>query len=260
MKEISSRENQKIRNAARLKEQKYRNREQMFLIEGKNLFVEAVRKGHELIRVFVEYEQAEEYIDYFQQSRDVDWIKVDNNLMKYICDTRTPQGIAAIVKMPRWDLPAALEKKGMLLFLDRIGDPGNMGTILRTAWAFGIQGIMLGSGCVDAYSSKVVRAGMGAVFHVPVFNDISMEELLHTKEMGYQIIGSSLDTDVYIESIDFRGPVIVVIGSEAHGISSDIVNLCDQNFKIPINTPVDSLNVGVACGIIVYEAGKQRER
>lgn len=258
MKEIKSRDNQKIRDAARLKDQKYRQREQIFLVEGRNLFYEAIQGEQELLRIFVEREEAEKYLDEFRRTRDVEWIKVDHALMKYICDTQTPQGIVAVARISEWNLTDTLEKKGFLLFLDRIADPGNMGTILRTAWAFGVQGIMLSSGCVDPYNPKVVRSSMGAVFHVPLFNGISAEELAKAKGEGYRILASSLNTDLYIDQVDFSGAVIVIIGNEAQGVSPRILNICEQSFKIPIITPVDSLNAGVACGIIVYEAGKQR--
>ncbi len=258
MKEIKSRDNQKIKDAARLKDHKYRHREQMFLIEGRNLFCEAVKGQQELQRVFVEREEAEQYLDEFRKTRDVEWIKIDHNLMKYICDTQTPQGIVAVDRIPQWNLHETIRKSGLVLFLDRIADPGNMGTILRIAWAFGVQGVMLSSGCVDPFSPKVVRASMGAVFHVPVFYDISAEELVSYQAEGYRILASSLNTDLSINEVDFTGSVIIIVGSEARGVSAKILSVCDQSFKIPIITPVDSLNAGVACGIIVYEAGKQR--
>ncbi len=258
MKEIKSRDNQKIRNAARLKEQKYRHREQMFLIEGRTLFCEAVKGQQELLRVFVERETAEQYLDEFRKTRDVEWVKIDNSIMKHICDTQTPQGIVAVARIPQWGLHNITQKPGFLLFLDHIGDPGNMGTILRTAWAFGVQGVLLSNGCVDPFNPKVVRASMGAVFNVPVFIDISLEELVRLKKEGYRILASSLNADIYIDNVDFTGPVIIIIGSEARGVSPKILNVCDHSFKIPLITPVDSLNAGVACGIIVYEAGKQR--
>ncbi len=258
MKEIKSRDNQKIRDAARLKEPKYRHREQMFLIEGRNMFCEAIKGEQELHRIFVEREEAEQYLDEFRKTRDVEWIKIDHTLMKYICDTQTPQGIVAVARIPPGNLHTTVQKSGFLLFLDRIADPGNMGTILRTAWAFGVQGVILNNGCVDPFNPKVVRASMGAIFHVPVFNEISVEELVRIKAEGYRILASSLNTDLSIDRVDFTGRVIIIIGSEARGVSAKILSVCDQSFKIPIITPVDSLNAGVACGIIVYEAGKQR--
>ncbi len=258
MKEIKSRDNQKIRDAARLKEQKYRHREQMYLIEGRNLFCEAVKGQQELLRIFVERETAEQYLDEFRKTRDVEWVKIDHNIMKYICDTLTPQGIVAVARIPEWDLDDITQNSGFLLFLDHITDPGNMGTILRTAWAFGVQGVLLSRGCVDPFNPKVVRASMGAVFNVPVLADISVDHLLMSKEEGYRVLASSLNTDLYIDKVDFTGRVIIIIGNEARGVSPKMLNICDHSFKIPIITPVDSLNAGVACGIIVYEAVKQR--
>ena len=258
MKEIKSRDNQKIRDAARLKEQKYRHREQMFLIEGRKMFSEAIEAEQELLRVFVDKAGAERYLDEYRKSRGVEWIKVDSALIRYICDTQTPQGIVAVARIPQWDLNGLLQEKGLWLYLDGIADPGNMGTILRTAWAFGVNGVMLSPGCVDPLNPKVVRSTMGAVFNLPVSVDVSAENLSRIKEHGYRLLASSLQGDIELKDLDLSGSVIVVIGSEARGVSSRIVNIADSSFKIPINTRVDSLNAGVACGIIVYEAGKQR--
>ena len=258
MKEIKSRDNPKIREAARLKDNKYRQREQLFLIEGRTLFSEAVQRGQELLRIFVDKDRAEQYLDEYRKSRKAEWIKVDSDLIKHICDTQTPQGIVAVARIPQWDLEALLPKAGLLLYLDGLADPGNLGTILRTAWAFGVSGVMLGPGCVDPFNPKVVRSSMGAVFAVPVVLDVSAEALAQTKKSGYRLLASSLNAEFSLSMVDFNGAVVIIIGSEARGISSKILKLCDHSFKIPLFTEVDSLNAAVACGIIVYEAGRQR--
>lgn len=258
MKEIKSRDNHKIREAARLKDGKYRQREQLFLIEGRTLFAEAVQRGQEFVRIFVDKDRAEQYLDEYRKSRTVEWIKVDPALIKYICDTQTPQGIVAVARIPQWDLKPLMQESGLLIYLDGLADPGNMGTILRTAWAFGVSGVMLGPGCVDPFNPKVVRSSMGAVFAVPIVLDVSPETLAQSKKSGYRLLASSLNTDLNISEVDFSGAVIIIIGSEARGISSKVLKFCDSSFKIPIFTAVDSLNAAVACGIIIWEAGKQR--
>ncbi|NLO20611.1 MAG: RNA methyltransferase [Syntrophomonadaceae bacterium] len=258
MKEIKSRDNQKIREAARLKDNKYRQREKLFLIEGRTLFAEAVQRGQELLRVFVDTDRVEQYLDEYRKSRNAEWIKVDSGLIKYICDTQTPQGIVAVARIPQWDFEPWLQKSGLLIYLDGLADPGNLGTILRTAWAFGVSGVMLGPGCVDPFNPKVVRSSMGAVFSVPIVFEVSAEALAQSKETGYRLMASSLNTDISISEVDFTGAVVIIIGNEARGISSKVLKLCDSSFKIPIFTPVDSLNAAVACGIILYEARKHR--
>ena len=258
MKEIKSRDNHKIREAARLKDGKYRQREQLFLIEGRTLFAEAVQRGQEFLRIFVDKDRAEQYLDEYRKSRTVEWIKVDPALIKYICDTQTPQGIVAVARIPQWDLKPLMQESGLLIYLDGLADPGNMGTILRTAWAFGVSGVMLGPGCVDPFNPKVVRSSMGAVFAVPIVLDVSPETLAQSKKSGYRLLADSLNTDLNISEVDFSG-AIIIIGSEARGISSKVLKFCDSSFKIPIFTAVDSLNAAVACGIIIWEAETKRK-
>lgn len=258
MKEIKSRDNQKIREAARLKDNKYRQREQLFLIEGRTLFSEAVQRGQELLRIFVDKDRVEQYLDEYRKSRNAEWIKVDSGLIKHICDTQTPQGIVAVARIPQWDLAPLRQDAGLLLYLDGLADPGNMGTILRTAWAFGVSGVLLGPGCVDPFNPKVVRSSMGAAFSVPIVVEVSAQTLAQCKKSGYRLLASSINTDLSLNQVDFTGAVIIIIGSEARGISNKVLKLCDFSFKIPIFTAVDSLNAAIACGIIIYEAGIQR--
>lgn len=261
MQEIRSKDNLKVKNAARLKEQKARDQERLFLIEGKNLCREAfAAENIRIERVFIDEVQEAEYFELHQQYGHLEWIKTDQRIMKYIGDTLTPQGIAAVVHLPHPDWGRMLDQKGFLLLLDRIADPGNMGTIWRTAWAFGVDAIILSPGCVDPFNPKAVRASMGAVFHVPVYKDIGLDEIIAIKQQGYQMIASTLDTSCRLDEMDFSKPTVLVIGSEAHGVSREYQVISDFKFKIPIITGVDSLNAGVACGIIVHEAGKQRGR
>lgn len=261
MQEIRSKDNPKVKKAARLKEQKVREQEGLFLIEGMNLCLEAFASGNcQIEYVFVDAAQESEYLELYRQYGHLEWIKTDQRIMKHIADTYTPQGIAAVVQLPRPDLDPILEQNGFLLLLDQIADPGNMGTIWRTAWAFGVDGIMLSPGSVDPFNPKAVRASMGAIFHVPVFRNISCDAIAAIRPRGYRVLVSTPDTDCRLAEIDFSGRTVLVIGSEAHGVSREYCEMSDIQFKIPIITGVDSLNAGVACGIIVHEAGKQRGR
>jgi len=261
MQEIRSKDNPKVKKAARLKEQKFREQEGLFLIEGKNLCMEAFASGNCQIEcVFADAAQEAEYLELYRQYGYLDWIKTDQRIMKHIADTYTPQGIAAVVRLPHPTLEPVLEQNAFLLLLDQISDPGNMGTIWRTAWAFGVDGIMLSPGSVDPFNPKAVRASMGAIFHVPVFRNISCDEIAAIRRRGYKVLVSAPDADCRLAEIDFSGPAVLVIGSEAHGVSRGFCEMSDIQFKIPIITGVDSLNAGVACGIIIHEAGKQRGR
>lgn len=258
MKEIKSKENQIVKEAALLKELKYRKQKKMFLIEGKTMLAEAIKGQREIIKIFTVNQLKDYYLNEYADKVNCDWITVSENIMKHICDTKTPQGIAAVLKITEVNLASKLTEYQFLIYLDRVSDPGNMGTILRTAWGFGVQAVLLSPGCVDPYNPKAIRSSMGAIFNLPIFQDVSIADLQRAKSRGYRILASSLHTDQFIDNIDFNGSIIVVIGSEAHGIDDNVADISNLLFRIPLITQVDSLNAGVACAIIVYEANRQR--
>ncbi len=258
MKRILSRDNPKVKHALKLKNRKFRHKEEMFLIEGEKMFEEALQRKDLLVRVFVEESREKDYIRMSQPELEIEEYILDSRLMRLICDTETPQGIAAVVKMPQWSLQNAVNNDGFFILLDRMSDPGNMGTIIRTAWAFEIDGILLTRGCVDPFNPKTVRASMGGVFNLPIFSSIEVEELVYLQSNGYSLLCTDLEADVSFLFQDFTGRKVLVIGNEDHGVSEEIKSICDVCFKIPINPRVDSLNAAVACAIITNEAWRQR--
>ncbi|MGI5911894.1 MAG: TrmH family RNA methyltransferase [Syntrophomonadaceae bacterium] len=147
-----------------------------------------------------------------------------------------------------------------MFLLDRVSDPGNMGTIIRTAWALDIEGILLTEDCTDPFSPKVVRASMGGILNVPVYTAVSWESIKQLRAKGYQIVGTAIDAPVNFFDFNYSGANIIVIGSESKGVSNDILVNCDSLIKIPINPVVDSLNAAIACAIIMMEIRKQRKR
>ena len=147
----------------------------------------------------------------------------------------------------------------IILFLDGLQDPGNMGTIIRTADAFNIDGIILGQGSVDPYNLKVVRATMGSIFRVPLYIcDNSLETIMGLKTRGFNLLATSLEGSLIYDS-DFKGKIISVIGNEANGVSPDILKEADKCIKIPMPGNAESLNAGVAASIIMYEAMRSRK-
>ncbi|MGE5389428.1 MAG: TrmH family RNA methyltransferase [Deltaproteobacteria bacterium] len=259
MKEITSRENEIIKQAVRIKQKKYRQKEGLYLIEGHKMLREVMAGPQTLVRVFMTHDSLEVHESKLRELSGVECYLVDERLMSLICDTQTPQGIAALVRIPHYDLRSLLNnKEGLLLLLDRIQDPGNMGTILRTAWGFPVDGVLLTADCVDPFGPKAVRASMGGIFHVPVMESITLEILKDFKEAGYQIMGSEPAADKTLFDQDLTGGRIIVIGNESRGIGNDVLNLCDHYFRIPLNPRVDSLNAAMACAIIAVEALRQR--
>ncbi|NLX01381.1 MAG: RNA methyltransferase [Syntrophomonadaceae bacterium] len=258
MKKITSRDNQHIKQAISLKSRKYRMREQMFLLEGKTMVSEALQGKHPLARVLVDEAHREEYQDLYEQYSGLEWLEIDSRLFKAIADTETPQGIIAVAPIPTPDFTCLMGQNASLILLDQIADPGNLGTIIRTAWALDIDGILLSDGCTDPFSPKAVRASMGGILNVPVYTSAGEMEIELLKTQGYQVIGSALDASNTIFANDYQKPTVIVIGSEARGISPKIKDCCTSFSRIPINPAVDSLNAAVACAIIIMEVWKQR--
>ncbi|MDD2620767.1 MAG: RNA methyltransferase [Syntrophomonadaceae bacterium] len=258
MQPILSRENQKIKYASKLKNRKFRNSEHSFLIEGTKILEEALKCPEIIVRIFVDQTKVEEYQELSEKHKSLEWYSVDTKLIEYISDAKTPQGIVAIARQPRclWD--ELIADSNLFILLDQISDPGNMGTIIRTAWAFGVDGILLTHKCVDPFSPKAVRSSMGGIFNVPIFSSFGRQNIESLKEAGFSLMCSDLNTNNNYYSLDFNGKIVIVIGSEAHGVSNHIKTQCDIFFRIPTNPQVDSLNAAVASAIILNEAWKQK--
>lgn len=256
MKKIISRDNINIKQAAKLKNKKYRQQLKLYLVEGQRLVNEALMSNQVIEKIFV----AEDFSlsdEMARQLEQFDCYLISSALFSYIADTENPQGIAAIIQKPEPNWQLLVNNEACLLLLDQIADPGNMGTIIRTAWAFNFDGIMLTPGCVDPYSPKVVRATMGGIFHLPVYeiDELVLDRLIHS---GYKLIGSYPHAPNSIYEVEYTGPIVIVIGSEAQGISPEISERCKVKAVIPVNARVESLNAAVSSAIIMSEVNRQR--
>lgn len=229
----------------------------MFLVEGKRAVAEALEKPELLVAIFVDESLAKEYRE-FAELLSAEAYLVSTQLMVHICCTETPQGVAAIMRTPVWSWLDVVNKAGLLILLDRIADPGNMGSIFRTCWALGVEGVLLTPGCVDPFSPKVVRSTMGALLNIPVFRDVPVTWLDILHDQGYEFIGTDLNADKNYYSLKYPDQSIIIIGSEAIGASAELKNRCNRFMKIPMNSQVDSLNVAAACAIIIAEVARQR--
>lgn len=259
MKEITSKDNAAIKQAIRMKQKKYRQKEGLYLIEGRKMLREALAGKPALEQVFLTREALESDQVLANAVSEADCYIVDERLMSIICDTQAPQGVAALARIPEYKVSSLLAKPdGILLLLDQIQDPGNMGTILRTAWGFSIQGVLLTPDCVDPFSPKAVRASMGGIFNVPLIERADQDLLIEFKEGGYQILGSMPTAAETLFDQDLTGGRMIVIGNESRGISQGVLDQCDHCFKIPLNPRADSLNAAMACAIIAVEALRQR--
>lgn len=252
---LTSRDNSLVKETIKLKQKKYRQQTGTFLIEGERMLREILKAPQLLVRVFLDdnFQAPEELSDL-----NIESYQVTAGIMKAIADTEHPQGVVAVASIPQYQPEYLTNQSAMLLLLDRISDPGNLGTIIRTAWALDIDGIILTAGCADPFSPKVVRASMGGILHVPIFT-VDMEFVDQLLSNGYQMIAATPSTKTSIYQINWQGAIILVIGSEAHGVDQEWLKRSAQKAVIPINQSVDSLNAAVSCAIIMAEARRQRD-
>jgi TrmH family RNA methyltransferase len=255
---IQSRDNALIKNIKKLKEKKYRLQQEAFLIEGFRFVEEALKSDFEIETIFIsENVLNNTYTVALMEliHSDTKVYCVSNNVFKDICDTETPQGIAACVKLKKYNLQ---DRDGFYVLVDRIQDPGNMGTIIRTAHAAGALGVIYTKGTVDVYNEKTLRATMGSIFNIPVIEDSELKSVNELKSRGFQIVVSSLDTDNNFFDVNLRGNLMLCIGNEGNGISEVIYALADKKVKIPMPGGAESLNASIAASVMIYEIVRQK--
>ena len=251
---ITSKDNEIVKHIRKLRDKKARDEFGEFVIEGTKMIEEAVRENVKISMVVVceELNQGPIQKDVLYKIAKEKVVYVNDKVFKILTDVTTPQGILAVVK--KNENRQIDFSKNLFLVLDNIQDPGNMGTILRTADRVALTQIIVPKGNADAYNPKVVRSTMGAIFRV---NVIEVEDLAKTiKEMKkhkIQVLATSLSADYSIYDVNYKKSAIV-IGNEGNGVSKEILELADKKIKIPMIGKTESLNAGVATGIILYNA------
>lgn len=248
------------------KKKKFREKEQRFIIEGINFVEEALKSGIELDFLVcteegLQREKSKTLLRY-QREAGIPIYIVDEGVFAKIAETETPQGVLAVGKKPVWDEDKVLEReKGIWVVLDAIQDPGNLGTIIRTAEAVGAEAVFLGKGTVDLYNPKALRATMGSVFRVPTFSRVNLQALLdRMKEDGVFVVASDPHAEqIYYDANLRHLRVAVVIGNEGRGIDRRLLELSDIRVKIPLEGKVESLNAAVASALILFEIKRQQQ-
>jgi TrmH family RNA methyltransferase len=254
---IESKENNLFKNTKKLKERKNRNKINKYVIEGFRLVQEAFKAKVSIDYLIVTKDGAEK-IDKFLLDYKTEHIKIyeiSNNLFKELISTETPQGILAVINMNT----VPLEDKGnFYLLCDKLQDPGNLGTIIRTAHAAGVQGIILTKGTVDIYNEKTIRSTMGSIFYIPIhYEDDNLSLVRSLKKDGFNLVVTSLDTDKDFFEEDLRGKTILTVGNEGNGVSKEVLDLSSTKVKIPMPGNAESLNVAIATSVIMYEKVRQ---
>lgn len=258
MQYIQSRENSIIKEVKKLKEKKFRNDRKQFFIEGFRFVSEALASTFEVPLVFIDENEKDRWVS-FQMEEKLQSItkvySVSSSVLKSLSATETPQGIAAVVNF-KYITP--LYKNGFYILVDKIQDPGNLGTIIRTAHASGASGVILSEGTVDLYNEKTLRSTMGSIFHLPLIEDKNYETVRSMKKEGFRLVASSLDCNADFYELDLKGPVIIAVGNEGAGISEEVLKLSDYKVKIPMPGGAESLNAAVAAAVMMYEAVRQK--
>ncbi len=175
--------------------------------------------------------------------------------MDQISETVTAQGIVAVMQQEQWTLAEVLRKEGsrsVIVALDRIADPGNLGAIIRTCDWFGVDALLLGNGCVEPYNPKVVRSTVGSIFHLPILTDHELPLMLpQVKKSGYTVYATAADGATYTDEIRYEEKIFLMLGNEARGISPGLMQTADARLAIRRHGAAESLNVSVACGIVL---------
>ncbi|WP_223067590.1 TrmH family RNA methyltransferase [Paenibacillus caui] len=260
--QIESLQNSRVKEWASLLEKKHRDKHRKFIVEGIHLVLEALKAKADLECVAYSLERGipPELAQAAASSLGVQWIGVSEAVIAKCTDTKTPQPVFAVVRKTGASTEELLSRpNSLVVVLDGVQDPGNVGTIIRSADAVGADGVIIGRGCADVYGPKVIRSTMGSLFHLPIVEGSLAELLPEAKSRGIRIAGTSLQSARVCYDYDFTGPVWLLFGSEGGGLSRESMELLDDAIIIPMKGQAESLNVAMAASVLLYEALRQRE-
>jgi TrmH family RNA methyltransferase len=260
---VTSRQNSLVKDLRKAFEQGVATSEGYIAIEGVRIVEEAIRSGLRFQAVFFSESGRDHAVRLLPQlASQVETLLLPDSVFSSAVSTETPQGVAAFVKIR----PASLEDlvqgasaSMLLLGVAGIQDPGNLGTIVRSAEAFGARGVLLGEKSVSHFNAKVVRASAGSVFREPVVGVKLKEAIPFLKQHGLRVAATSSHKGKRLDEADLAGPLALLIGNEGAGLPSDILALADDLVTIPHSSRVESLNAGIAASILLYEAARQRK-
>ncbi|TJY39849.1 RNA methyltransferase [Cohnella pontilimi] len=262
---LSSSSNSRVKEWAKLTERKHREREGKFLLEGAHLVEEALRAGWPVTHVaFDAGAGIPEELAVYAESEQAGtagplWVPVSPEVIAKCSSTQTPQPVFAVAEKKSLPPDKLFDPDaGLVAVLDGVQDPGNVGTIIRSAAACGATAVVLGRGTADVYNAKTLRATMGALFHVPVTEADLTELLPEARERGVTVVGTSLQAAQSCYDYNFRRGVWLVFGSEGGGLSAEVSAAVQDNVIIPITGRAESLNVAMAATVLLFEAQRQR--
>lgn len=254
---IESKDNNLFKNIKKLKERRFRDKEGLFILEGFRLIEEAIKANMEIENIIISKDYEQKFQEFLLNNIDLNkkTFFLANNLFMQLSSTENPQGIIAVVKKKNNQKTL---KGDFYLICDKVQDPGNLGTIIRTAHAAGVNGIILTKGTVDIYNDKTIRSTMGSIFYIPIFYDDENYSIIRSlKEDGFSLVATSLAESKNFFEEDLKGKTILAVGNEGNGISNELFELADKKVKIPMPGGAESLNVSIATSIILFEKVRQ---
>ncbi len=255
MERITSAKNAHVKHVKQLiNNAKARRESGLFVVEGRRLCGEA--RLDLLKEVYI----SEDYEHTVPAAEDGMNFRITEEVFTSMTDTKTPQGVLMVLKQPVWPQEGFFRKDGLYLFLETIQDPGNLGTIFRTAEAAGVSGIVMNRECADLFSPKTIRSTMGSIFRMPY---LMTEDLFYTMRLartfGVRLYAADLRGKENYTEADFSTGTAFVIGNEGNGLTPEARSQSDHLIKIPMDGEVDSLNAGVAAAVLLFEAKRQRK-
>lgn len=255
---IESVQNKVVKKVKALQQRKTRDKEGLFVVEGVRFVAEIPQNNPILFYVLSHTFFANHDVSMYEKRSQV-FVCADK-VFDAMADTEHTQGILAVCQKKELSLSAfPLKQTGLYLLAEEIQDPGNLGTIIRTADACKVDGIFLSKGCVDLYNAKVLRSTMGSLFHIPIFQNVDLIEYLDTIQQNQiAVFAAHLKATEYYYHTDFKKGCAFVIGNEGKGISDALAKKCNQFIKIPMIGQAESLNASVATGVLLYEVVRQR--
>ena len=251
MKIIESNKNEWIKQIKKLEKKKYRDLENRYIIEGEHLVEEALANQVDIEFLIITEQSAITYKDLVSQVEYHQLVQVTDTILKTLSSLPSPQLIIAVVKKGHVSIKET--KTEHVLLLDNVQDPGNVGTMIRTADAAGFSGVVLGEGTADIYNSKVLRSMQGSHFHIQLEESDLIEKITILKEQGYQVFATELnDQAISFKEIPNTQKIAIVMGNEGQGVRKEVIEICDQSVYIPMFGQAESLNVAVAAGIVMF--------
>jgi TrmH family RNA methyltransferase len=258
---IRSRQNKTAKEIILLRDKKYRRRLRCFSVEGFRAVREALHSGMTVEKICFSSDMTDKVYQVLGDhlTSDICLFEAAPELFRYLAETESPQGILAVVRIPDWRLEDLYRNGFRGLILDNVQDPGNAGTIIRSAHALGFDSVVSTHGSVDIYNSKVLRATMGSIFYIPVIDNVDEKDIFSfCKEHNLSLIASDLKDAMPCYDADLSGEFFLIIGNEGKGISDVMRQNATNTVYIPMPGGAESFNAAIAASIIMYESSRQR--